>query len=454
MYSKIKRIHLIGVGGIGMSGIAELLLRNGYLVSGSDLKDSELCQSLKRMGVSVFTGHHASHIEGVELVVYSSAVTPENPEFLAAQQKEIPCIPRAEMLSELMRLKYGIAVAGAHGKTTTTSMIALALTQGNLDPTIVVGGRMDNFGGTNARLGSGDFMVVEADESDGSFNKLSPAIAVVTNIDREHMDHYETMAKLKKAFLSFMNKVPFYGLSVICGDDPYVKMLLSKISRRKRTYGFGKENSYQIVEYQPHSSGTHCQVRVGSDRLALKLQVAGKHNALNALAALAVSDELSVPRQVTLEALHAFQGVQRRFQKRGELRGVTFIDDYAHHPTEILATLNAARERFPQSKIRVVFQPHRFSRTEDLFDQFTTCFKNCDSVAITDIYAAGEIEVEGVSSSALASSISQVGQLEALHVTTPIQAIESFLDRSNPGDVIMTLGAGDLPSVYRSLFPI
>lgn len=452
MYSNIKRIHLIGVGGIGMSGIAELLLRNGYSVSGSDLKDSELCQTLNRIGVTVFTGHSASNIEGADLVVYSSAVTQKNPEFAAAQLKEIPCIPRAEMLAELMRLKYGIAVAGAHGKTTTTSMIALALTQGKLDPTIVVGGRMDNFGGTNARLGSGDFMVVEADESDGSFNKLTPAIAVVTNMDREHMDHYETMAKLKKAFLSFVNKVPFYGLSVICGDDPYLKMLLSKITRRKKTYGFSKENNYQIVDYQPSSTGTHCVIRMGTESFTLKLQVPGRHNALNALAALVVSDELSIPRPITLEALYAFQGVQRRFQKKGELKGVTFIDDYAHHPTEILATLKAARERFPQSKIRVVFQPHRFSRTEDLFDQFTTCFKHCDSLAITDIYAAGEVEISGVNGSALANTIAQVAQQDAFHVTKPIHAIEGFLDKSSPGDIIMTLGAGDLPSVYKSLF--
>ncbi|MFM8269009.1 MAG: UDP-N-acetylmuramate--L-alanine ligase, partial [Pseudomonadota bacterium] len=348
MYNNIKRIHLIGVGGIGMSGIAELLLRNGYSVSGSDLKESELCFHLERIGVKIFKGHHAQNIEGADLVVTSSAITKENPELAAALLKEIPCIPRAEMLAELMRLKYGIAVAGAHGKTTTTSMTALVLTQGGLDPTIVVGGRMDNFGGTNARLGSGDFMVVEADESDGSFNKLTPSIAVVTNMDREHMDHYETMTKLKKAFVSFLNKVPFYGLSVVCGDDPYLRMLLGKVTRRKKTYGFGKNNSYQITDYTSLAESTQCRVRTGKDVLDLKLQVPGKHNVLNAVATLAVADELSLPRNITLEALFAYQGVQRRFQKRGELRGVTFIDDYAHHPTEISATLSAARERFPQ----------------------------------------------------------------------------------------------------------
>jgi len=452
MYNNIKRIHFIGVGGIGMSGIAELLVRNGYSVSGSDLKESELCLQLQRIGIKIFKGHEPQNIEGADLVVYSSAVNETNPEFAAAKQKEIPCIPRAEMLAELMRLKYGIAVAGAHGKTTTTSMIALALTQGGVDPTIVVGGRMDNFGGTNARLGSGDFMVVEADESDGSFNKLTPSIAVVTNMDREHMDHYETMAQLKKAFVSFLNKVPFYGLSVVCGDDPYLRMLLGKVTRRKKTYGFGKMNSYQITDYSPMAEGSRFRVRVGKDLLDVKLKVPGKHNALNAVAALAVADELSVSRATTLEALYAYQGVQRRFQKRGELRGVSFIDDYAHHPTEISATLSAARERFPKSKIRVVFQPHRYSRTEDLFDQFSTCFRFCDAVAVTNIYAAGETPIPGVTSENLADAISKSGHPLALHQEKPIQAVESWLEQSEPGDIILTLGAGDLPSVYQNLF--
>lgn len=435
-----------------MSGIAELLMKNGYFVSGSDLKESELCLHLERIGIKIFKGHHPQNIEGADLVVYSSAVTIENPEFSAAIQKEIPCIPRAEMLAELMRLKYGIAVAGAHGKTTTTSMIALALTQGGLDPTIVVGGRMDNFAGTNARLGSGDFMVVEADESDGSFNKLTPSIAVVTNMDREHMDHYETMTKLKRAFVSFLNKVPFYGLSVICGDDPYLRMLLGKVSRRKKTYGFGKNNTYQITDYTPMADGSQYRVRIGKEVISLRLQVPGRHNALNALATLAVADELSVPRVTTLEALFAYQGVQRRFQKKGELKGVTFIDDYAHHPTEIAATLSAARERFPESKIRVVFQPHRYSRTEDLFDQFSTCFRFCDAVAVTNIYAAGEKPIVGVTSANLADAISKTGHPLALHEEAPLTALESWLQQSEPGDVILTLGAGDLPSVYRNLF--
>jgi UDP-N-acetylmuramate--alanine ligase len=452
MYNNIKRIHLIGVGGIGMSGIAELLLRNGYRVSGSDLKESELCLHLERLGVKIFRSHEAQNIEGADLIVYSSAVSETNPEFSAALAKEIPCIPRAEMLAELMRLKYGIAVAGAHGKTTTTSMIALALTQGGLDPTIVVGGRMDNFGGTNARLGSGDFMVVEADESDGSFNKLTPSIAIVTNMDREHMDHYETMTKLKKAFVSFLNKVPFYGLSVVCGDDPYLRMLLGKVTRRKKTYGFGKNNTYQITDYTPTTEGTQGRIRIGKDSLQLKLQVPGKHNLLNAVATLAVADELSISRATTLEALLAYQGVQRRFQKRGEVRGITFIDDYAHHPTEISATLSAARERFPKSKIRVVFQPHRYSRTEDLFDQFSTCFRSCDAVAVTNIYAAGEKPISGVSSEILVDSISRAGHPMALFSEKPMEAIENWLGESAPGDIILTLGAGDLPSVYRNLF--
>ncbi|MFM8312977.1 MAG: UDP-N-acetylmuramate--L-alanine ligase, partial [Deltaproteobacteria bacterium] len=338
MYNKVSRIHLIGIGGIGMSAIAELLLREGYQVSGSDLKANEIVRGLISRGVKFYQGHTRENVLDTELVVYSSAINEQNPEMAQALSQQTPVIPRAEMLAELMRLKYGIAVAGAHGKTTTTSMIATILMEGNLDPTIVVGGRMDNFGGTNARLGSGEFMVVEADESDGSFNKLSPSIAVVTNMDREHMDYYKTMSRLKKAFLSFLNKVPFYGLSVICGDDPYLRVLSSKIDRRKKTYGFKAHNHYRVLSYQSNSNGTQSLIQMDHEKFELNLQVPGQHNVLNALAALIVAEELSIPRDTALSALSKFQGVQRRFQKRGEKDGVLFIDDYAHHPSEIRAT--------------------------------------------------------------------------------------------------------------------
>ena len=451
MYKKISKIHLIGVGGIGMSGIAELLLRNGYSVSGSDIKGDGLA-AIEKRGVHVFTGHQASHIEGAELVVYSSAIKSDNPELAAAKAKDILVIPRAEMLAELMRLKFGVAVAGAHGKTTTTSMIALALIEGKLDPTVVVGGRVDNFGGTNARLGSGEYMVVEADESDGSFNKLSPCIAVATNMDREHMDYYKTMHRLQKAFLSFLNKVPFYGLSVICGDDPYLRLMQHRITRRKRTFGFSTDNTYCITDYQPEGTGSQCRIRVGNTVEKLKLCVPGRHNVLNAVAALAVADELSVPRYQSLNGLMAFQGVQRRFQRRGEINGVLFIDDYAHHPSEISATLSAARDRFPNARIRVLFQPHRYSRVEDLFDQFTLCFKDCDNIAVTDIYAAGEAPIPGVHSTVLVEGMLRSGHSGARYVSKPMDGIDEWLKQSAPGDVILTLGAGDLPNVYKQLF--
>ncbi len=452
MYNKFNKIHFIGIGGIGMSGIAELLHRHHYVVSGSDLQKGETARRLERLGVEVHVGHAAENLKGAELVVYSSAVRRDNPEMVAAVERKIPVITRAEMLAELMRLKYGIAVAGAHGKTTTTSMISMLLTEGGLDPTIVVGGRVDHFGGANARLGSGDFMVVEADESDGSFNRLSPSIAVVTNMDREHMDHYKTMAKLKSAFLSFMNKVPFYGITVLCGDDPYLRVLAPRLERRKKSYGFLPENDYRLSEYAVNGLGSHFVLESNGEKQRVTLQVPGKHNALNAVAAIAVADELSISRQVAVDTLQAFQGVQRRFQKRGSINGVLFIDDYAHHPTEIRATIRAAREQFPNSKIRVVFQPHRYSRVEDLFDRFATCFKDSNAVAVTDVYAAGENPIPGIDGRTLHDLIAATGNGETRHVSSALVGVETWLAESKEGDIILTLGAGDLPNVYKQLF--
>lgn len=452
MYNRFNKIHLVGVGGIGMSGIAELLRRNGYTVTGSDVKTNEIIRQLQTNGIEIFIGHRAENVQGAELVVFSSAIRPDNPEMKEAERLQVPAIPRAEMLSELMRLKYGIAVAGAHGKTTTTSMISLILVEAALDPTIVVGGRMDNFGGTNARMGMGNFMVVEADESDGSFNQLTPSIAVVTNMDREHMDHYQTMSKLKSAFCSFLNKVPFYGLCVVCGDDPYLKTILPKVSRRKKTYGFSKTNTYHIESYHPRGTGSEVTLNIQGKKEILTLKVPGKHNALNAVAAIAVADDLGVSREISLKALSEFNGVQRRFQRKGEKAGVLFIDDYAHHPSEIRAVLSAAREQFPNTKVRVVFQPHRYSRTEDLLDQFSISFKACDSVTILDVYAAGEIPIAGIDGATVADSITREGHKDAKYLASPREAIDHFLSESAPGDIIMTLGAGDLPGVYKDLF--
>lgn len=454
MYNKIKNIHLIGIGGIGMSGIAELLLRNGYAVSGSDAQKSDTVRRLESLGIRVHFGHAASHVIGAELVVFSSAIAPQNPERLAAVEKGIPLIPRGEMLAELMRLKYGIAVAGAHGKTTTTSMISLILVEAELDPTVVVGGRVDNFGGTNARLGSGEFMVVEADESDGSFNKLSPSIAIATNLDREHMEYYKSMKRLRRAFHAFLDKVPFYGLSVICGDDPHLRLIYPSLLRRKVSYGFGEDNHYQITRYQPTEQGSEFWVKTQKESKTehIQLRVPGKHNALNAVAALAVADELSIPRERSIRGLFAFQGVQRRFHRRGQLKGVTFVDDYAHHPSEIAATISAAREQFKDRKIRVLFQPHRFSRFTDLFDRFSQSLRGADEVVVTEIYAAGETPITGISGKLLTEDLKNAGFLHSHFVKTPSEGLDQLREESSSGDVILTLGAGDLPSVYRDLF--
>lgn len=435
-----------------MSGIAQLLLQNGYKVSGSDIQASESIKLLQKLGVTVSIEHAAANVEGVDLVVYSSAIPAENPELLEARRQEIPTILRAEMLAELMRLKYGIAIAGAHGKTTTTSMTSLVLVDAGLDPAVFVGGKVDHLGGGNARGGAGSFMVVEADESDGSFNKLSPAIAVVTNIDREHMDHYKGMEEVKRSFLSFMEKVPFYGLCILCGDDPYLQVMHPKLTKRKRLYGFSDGCHYKITSYKPEGLGSRSTIKIDKKEYELVLQIPGRHNALNAVAAIAVGDELKVPIKSILSSLAKFKGAQRRFQIRGVVKGVTFVDDYAHHPSEIRATLNAARERFPGATIRTVFQPHRYSRVEDLFDQFVSCFINFKNIAVTDIYAASENPIPGIHSKTLAESMMNAGVENAVYSASAFGAVEKWMEESQEGDVILTLGAGDLPSVYKNLF--
>ncbi len=440
------------MGGIGMSGIAELLIRQGYQISGSDLKLNDSLRRLETLGATICMGHSPHHVEGAELVVYSSAIRNDNPEFSEASRKKIPLITRAEMLAEMMRLKYGIAIAGAHGKTTTTSMIGQVLLGAQIDPTIVVGGKVDSFGGNNAHWGNGQFMVVEADESDGSFNQLTPTVAVVTNLDREHMDHYRSMRRLQMAFARFLKKVPFYGLSVLCQDDLWLQPLIQRVEGRKKTYGFHPESDYRITSYLPNGIGSVSEVSIEGVKEKLTLNVPGRHNALNACAALAVADELSIERGLALLLLSQFQGVRRRFHRRGEKDGVLFIDDYAHHPSELKATLSAARESYPDSKIGAIFQPHRYSRTQDQWDEFAHAFKAVDHLMLVDIYPAGEEPIPGIDSKRLAERIQKEQGPEVTYCSQPMEAIHSLLKDYQKGDVIFTLGAGDLPNIYSHLF--
>jgi UDP-N-acetylmuramate--alanine ligase len=451
MFAKIQQIHFVGIGGIGMSGIAEVLLNLGYSVSGSDLKNSAVTQRLAGLGAAVFEGHRAENIAGAEVVVTSSAIAAENPEVLEAHKLHLPVIQRAEMLAELMRLKYGIAIAGMHGKTTTTSMVAAVLASGGLDPTVVVGGRVDAMG-SNARLGKSQYLVAEADESDRSFLKLSPILSVVTNIDREHMDCYRNMRDVKKTFLEFMHRVPFYGMVVACNDDPPLRRLLPEVRRRTVTYGTKRGSDFLIrlgSGSGPASVGDGAPLsrfRVSYSKKDLgefTLHVPGVHNVLNATAAIAVGVGLEVGLEAIRGALDQFRGVERRFQLRGRAAGVSVIDDYGHHPTEIKATLAAARQcRF--RKVHVVFQPHRYTRTRDLIEEFTTAFGDADSLFVLDIYAASEKPIEGVSGEVLASTISERGGRSAQYVSSFGAAASAVAAVAEDGDMILTLGAGSV----------
>jgi UDP-N-acetylmuramate--alanine ligase len=449
MFAKIQRIHFVGIGGIGMSGIAEVLLNLGYQISGSDLKNSAITQRLAGLGATIFEGHAAENMTGAQVVVASSAILQDNPEIIEAHQLHIPVIQRAEMLAELMRLKYGIAIAGMHGKTTTTSMVAAVLAAGGLDPTVVVGGRVDAMG-SNARMGKSEYMVVEADESDRSFLKLSPVLAVVTNIDREHMDCYRNLRDVKKAFLEFMDRVPFYGVIVVCNDDPPLRRLFTQIRRRTVTYGTRRGSDFQIrlgksafqsAEQQPISrfQVSYAQRDLGEFRL----HVPGVHNVLNATAAIAVGIGLDVKADDIRVALENFRGVDRRFHLRGKAAGVSVIDDYGHHPTEIRATLAAARQ-CGFRKIHVLFQPHRYTRTRDLMDEFATAFEDADSLFVLDIYAASEAPIEGVTSQVLVGQIREKGKHSASHVASFADGVASVTDAAGPEDMILTLGAGSV----------
>ena len=449
MFAKIQRIHFVGIGGIGMSGIAEVLLNLGYKISGSDLKTSAVTQRLASLGATIYDGHAASNVASVDVVVTSSAVSIDNAEVAEARRLHIPVIPRAEMLAELMRLKYGIAIAGMHGKTTTTSMVAAVLAAGGLDPTVVVGGRVDALG-SNARLGKSQYLIAEADESDRSFLKLSPILSVVTNIDREHMDCYRDMRDVRRTFLEFMEKVPFYGMVVGCNDDPILERLLPRVHRRVMTYGTALGSDF-LIHITSAGATPGDRLPVNRFRVAYKekdlgeftLHVPGVHNVLNATAAIAVGTALDIPPDQIRAGLDQFRGVDRRFQIRGQAAGVTVIDDYGHHPTEIRATLAAARQcGFRQ--VHVIFQPHRYTRTRDLMDDFTTAFADADSVFVLDIYAASEKPIDGVTAEILARQIVEKGHREAIHIASFVEASAAIAALAQPGDMILTLGAGNV----------
>jgi len=453
MLGKIRKIHFVGIGGIGMSGIAEVLLNLGFEVSGSDLKATPVVERLSELGARVFEGHSASNLRDAQVVVVSSAVPPNNPEILEAQRLQIPVIPRAEMLAELMRLKFCVAVAGAHGKTTVTSMIAVMLTEAKLDPTAVIGGRLDVFA-SSARLGKGELMVVEADESDRSFLYLLPSIAVVTNIDREHLDHYRDLEEISSAFASFMNKVPFYGAIVACFDPPWreqLRRLLPRIRRRVVTYGIesGADIRGEVIELNPKGSTFVAEVK-GRSLGRFSIQVPGRHNVQNALAALAVGLELGLNAEQIREGLTRFRGADRRFQIKVESDGVTVVDDYGHHPTEIRATLEAARLRGAE-RILAIFQPHRYTRTQFLMDDFAYCFAGCDRVYVLDIYPASEAPVPGVTSQRLVERMRELGFDRACYAPSEKAVIQEVLGELQPGDLVLTIGAGSVWRISEAL---
>jgi UDP-N-acetylmuramate--alanine ligase len=444
MFFRRQHLHFTGIGGIGMSGIAEVLLNLGYTVSGSDLKLTPITDRLSGMGAAVYEGHAASNIAGARALVVSSAVDEQNPEVQEARRLQIPVIPRGELLAELMRLKYGIAIAGSHGKTTTTSLTATILNHAGLDPTVMVGGRVAAMGGSNARVGHSDFLVVESDESDGSFLKLAPILAIVTNIDREHLDHYASLDDIRAAFIEFVNKVPFYGAAIVCVDDDNVKTILPSIRRRTITYGASAQADLEAGEICCGPFASDFSLRYRQAALGrFHLRIPGRHNVLNATAAAAVALELEVAPAKISEALAGFSGVDRRFQTRGQERGITVIDDYGHHPTEIRATLAAAR-LCGFRRIHVLFQPHRYTRTFHLLDEFGGAFHQADTVLILDIYAASERPIEGVNAEALAERIRQFGHRGAAYVGSIERGVDALLQVAEEGDLVLTLGAGNV----------
>ncbi|MBW2484692.1 MAG: UDP-N-acetylmuramate--L-alanine ligase [Deltaproteobacteria bacterium] len=446
MYRKGKHIHFVGIGGIGMSGIAELLLNLGYKISGSDLQESDITRRLESLGGKIHIGHDAAWINSADVVVTSSAIAANNPEVQAAVNSLIPVIPRAEMLAELMRLtKFGIAIAGSHGKTTTTSMVAWLLAEAGLDPTVVIGGKVDCLGGSNAKLGQGDFLVAEADESDGSFLKLAPVLEVVTNIDLEHLDFYSSIEQIKGVFLEFINKIPFYGAVILCLDDPHVASILPEVKKRFLTYGLTSQAD--IYAKSISTAGLKTRFEVCSENEVhgeITLSLAGVHNVYNALATVTVGMELDIPFAAIAAALQSFSGVQRRLQIKGERSDVTVIDDYGHHPTEIRATLSALRDAWPARRLVVLFQPHRYTRTKALAEEFYTAFHEADILLLTEIYGASEAPIPGVTSEALLNGIKQHGHRHAFLEPSFEKLIARTMEIIVPGDVVLTLGAGNI----------
>jgi UDP-N-acetylmuramate--alanine ligase len=446
MYRKGKHIHFVGIGGIGMSGIAELLLNLGYKISGSDLQESDITRRLESLGGIIHIGHDGAWISGADVVVTSSAIRADNPEVQSAVNSLIPVIPRAEMLAELMRLtKYGIAIAGSHGKTTTTSMVAWLLAQAGLDPTVVIGGKVDCLGGSNAKLGEGDFLIAEADESDGSFLKLAPVLEVVTNIDLEHVDYYKSIEDIKSLFLQFIDKIPFYGAVILCLDDPHIASILPEIKKRFLTYGLTSQANIYARGIVAKGLTTRFEVCRENESLGdITLSLAGVHNVYNALAAVTVGLELDIPFATIAAALQSFSGVQRRLQIKGERRGITVVDDYGHHPTEIRATLSALRDAWPERRLVVMFQPHRYSRTKGLAEEFYTAFHEADILLLTEIYSAGETPIPDVTAEALLNGIRQHGHRHAHFEPTLDKLLDKTMDILAPGDVVLSLGAGNI----------
>jgi len=450
MYGKIRKIHFVGIGGIGMSGIAEVLLNLGYQVSGSDLRESEITLRLTGMGAVIGYGHRAENVAGADVVVTSTAVRSENPEVVEAHRLLIPVIPRAEMLAELMRMKYGIAVAGTHGKTTTTSMVATLLVHCGIDPTAVIGGRLDAFG-SNAKLGKGQFLVAEADESDGSFMHLSPTIAVVTNIDADHLDYYSGLAEIRDTFVQFINKVPFYGLAVICLDDPQIQAVIPQVKKRFVTYGLTSQADIRATDLRHDGLRSSFVVHYHDQELGpVGFRMPGRHNVLNALAAIGVALELGLPFRTIAEGLADFGGVQRRFQIHHDQDGVMVVDDYGHHPAEIRATLAAARAGWDR-RVVAVFQPHRYSRSRALFDEFVTAFYQADQVIVMDIYPAGEDPIPGVDAARMVEGIAGHGHRDVRYLAGPEEVLEYLVGAVREGDMVITLGAGNVWQVSDRL---
>lgn len=451
-FGKAKHVHFVGIGGIGMSGIAELLINLGYKVSGSDIKKSPVIERLSKIGGKISIRHGKENINGADVVVYSSAIPDDNPEIVEAREKYIPVIPRAEMLAELMRLKYGVAVAGTHGKTTTTSMIASILNSGNLDPTVVIGGRLDIWGGSNAKLGMGDILIAESDESDGSFMVLSPTISVVTNIDYEHIEHYGDMDALRQTFVDFINKIPFYGLAILCLDDEEIQGVIPLLKKRYMTYGMNSQADLRARDIERGRLEVSFDLIFRDQSLGrFVVGMPGNHNVLNALAAISVGLELDIGTKKIKEGIRNLGGLERRFQVKGEKDEILILDDYGHHPTEVSATLQTAKECWPEKRLIVVFQPHRYSRTKALFDRFVLSFNQADILIVAPIYSAGEAPIEGVNAEWLYQGIKEHGHKEVILCESQDDILKVLLGLVNQGDTVMTLGAGDIFNVGEAL---